>query len=759
MATNLAQGEGLENSNLLAGVGGDPGDGTGTTGSGGGGGIPAAQIRQNGNTALGLLIGLGLEGAGADWALDARASTPAAQATIEIGDSATQKITITIPASLNAGEDSNGWAVVVSRGSANNLAFNAASQRIFLTIQGRTYAQVLSLLHQITDIPNANIVLTGQGSNTFPDAQAGSPNTTYASGGRDAEQTKVVINEGTKTVQINYFASDTLLFLQGYLNEYVVATPEATLYVTPIHGTNLSGRAEAPTFTNRPFIGYYSDGSLPGAAGAAGLSRSQVLALIRANAGSGYTIGRAFPPSPAIGAIHFFSEDNITGLDWKDSDGSTDRTTPAYEGNMARWNGTDWVFLYNFRTLIERLARTAVTTTDFTAAGALPASPKTGDIHLFITGVTSPDWKNSDGTDRTNNAEAGEIARYDGTDWIFIFSIRTLITALAGGMGGGTDKYLTAVDFGTGSSASFTFNDNSFFNAAIPAALRDNGFTEAQIRAIVTNVLSSRTSVTDTTRAAYAGPIRLTSSYASQHHGSSQLAAGRITLGNLSRGLRDIDMQLVTGDTHLKSFLEQFVGSQFRLYDNSDILQYRGTINSVSTVNGNTRFNISELHLGDVIVGGDYQVELSSAIIPRSGGTFQGNVGLALPPTLGVHAANKKYVDDAIAAATGTPVLVEHIRAGWSTDAAVVAAELTATSGNTDTVVLPTATGFQYLGLWRATSDGGDPTEVYFGSGGNSRNLFSAATDLTVSGIAGKLIVSVARQNASILSGESVRLV
>ena len=96
--------------------------------------------------------------------------------------------------------------------------------------------------------------------------------------------------------------------------------------------------------------------------------------------------------------------------------------------------------------------------------------------------------------------------------------------------------------------------------------------------------------------------------------------------------------------------------------------------------------------------------------------------------------------------------------AAWSTDDTVVASDLTAgASSMTNTLTAPTATGNQYLGLWRSAADGGDFSEVHISGAGNSRNLFGAASSLTVSGTAGKLIVSVNTFNATLVSGEMIR--
>ena len=60
--------------------------------------------------------------------------------------------------------------------------------------------------------------------------------------------------------------------------------------------------------------------------------------------------GDAFPtsPSPVTSDMHFFLADVASGLDWKDTDGSTDLTS-ADAGDVARFDGTDWVKQGNIR--------------------------------------------------------------------------------------------------------------------------------------------------------------------------------------------------------------------------------------------------------------------------------------------------------------------------------------------------------------------------------------------------------------------------
>ena len=58
--------------------------------------------------------------------------------------------------------------------------------------------------------------------------------------------------------------------------------------------------------------------------------------------------GNAFPttPAPLAGDIFFFNADVASGLDWKDTDGTTDLTA-ATGGDMARFDGTDWIKVIN----------------------------------------------------------------------------------------------------------------------------------------------------------------------------------------------------------------------------------------------------------------------------------------------------------------------------------------------------------------------------------------------------------------------------
>ena len=58
--------------------------------------------------------------------------------------------------------------------------------------------------------------------------------------------------------------------------------------------------------------------------------------------------GSAFPttPVPLASDIFFFDADVASGLDWLDTDGTTDLTA-ATAGDMARFDGTDWIKVVN----------------------------------------------------------------------------------------------------------------------------------------------------------------------------------------------------------------------------------------------------------------------------------------------------------------------------------------------------------------------------------------------------------------------------
>ena len=77
-------------------------------------------------------------------------------------------------------------------------------------------------------------------------------------------------------------------------------------------------------------------------------------------------------------------------------------------------------------------------------------------------------------------------------------------------------------------------------------------------------------------------------------------------------------------------------------------------------------------------------------------------------------------------------------------------------SSDTNTLIIPNETGGQYLGIWRADADGGDPTEVTLQGAGTQRNIFGNAIARTLFGIDGQLIRTVAQQSADFVIWRNV---
>lgn len=127
-------------------------------------------------------------------------------------------------------------------------------------------------------------------------------------------------------------------------------------------------------------------------------------------------------------------------------------------------------------------------------------------------------------------------------------------------------------------------------------------------------------------------------------------------------------------------------------------------------------------------------------------------------PTTEQGFVTKAYADANYAGSV--PVTTHDLICGWSADAIISDAELTAGAMSTSNIVIiPDETGTLYLFIWRADVDGGDPSEVYISGGLNVRNTLTAAVARQVDTIAGQLIVGVQGWNAGLSSGESLRVV
>ena len=238
---------------------------------------------------------------------------------------------------------------------------------------------------------------------------------------------------------------------------------------------------------------------------------------------------------------------------------------------------------------------------------------------------------------------------------------------------------------------------------------------------------------------------------------------------------------LVNGTDVQKTAFRTKIGAE-----QSGAVRPDGSVAFTATIVGITPTAIGHLTRKDYV---DDRVDARAAL---SGATFTGIVS-GIAPTAAAHFAIKTYVDSAddlkaalvgalFTGSTGgispvddadfvtkeyadanysgsTPVQTHDLWVGWSTDNTVTETEVLAgVSSDTATATLPTGTGNQFLWVWRSNLDGGDPSEVYIAGGLNVRNTLGAAAALSVSGVAGQIIVSVTSQNVGLLGGENVRV-
>ena len=143
--------------------------------------------------------------------------------------------------------------------------------------------------------------------------------------------------------------------------------------------------------------------------------------------------------------------------------------------------------------------------------------------------------------------------------------------------------------------------------------------------------------------------------------------------------------------------------------------------------------------------------------------------GLEIRPTSAFNALVAPYVrtgrtdtPSAHVDAPHAPVAVE-IWAWWQDGTEIAAPPVADRSGwprgaRSGTATIPTAEGNLNMVVWRADRAGGDFTEIHWSGGGNSRNIYGAAQALTVDGVAGRAVVTVTKQKAGFLSGESIRV-
>ena len=105
----------------------------------------------------------------------------------------------------------------------------------------------------------------------------------------------------------------------------------------------------------------------------------------------------------------------------------------------------------------------------------------------------------------------------------------------------------------------------------------------------------------------------------------------------------------------------------------------------------------------------------------------------------------------------GRASFAHHLIVGWSVDAAISDAELAAgAASDGSSAVLPDATGFNYIYIWRSDTDGGDPAAVSVAGTAGWRNNLGVAVAREYDGVPGQLLVTINTQDAGLLSGETV---
>ena len=202
---------------------------------------------------------------------------------------------------------------------------------------------------------------------------------------------------------------------------------------------------------------------------------------------------------------------------------------------------------------------------------------------------------------------------------------------------------------------------------------------------------------------------------------------------------------LVTGTDVQKTAFRTKIGAE-----QSGAVRPDGSVPFTATIVGITPTAIGHLTRKDYVDSAD---GLKAAL---AGALFTGATG-GIAPTAPAHFITKEYADANYSGST--PVQTHDLWVGWSTDNTVTETEVLAgVSSDTATATLPTGTGNQFLWVWRSNLDGGDPSEVYIAGGLNVRNTLGAAGALSVSGVAGQIIVSVTSQNVGLLGGENVRV-
>ena len=234
--------------------------------------------------------------------------------------------------------------------------------------------------------------------------------------------------------------------------------------------------------------------------------------------------------------------------------------------------------------------------------------------------------------------------------------------------------------------------------------------------------------------------------------GETDAAAALTALGGLTES--EVDTRAATRfTTEEKAKLLAIEGDATEDQTAAEILTALLTVDGADSgldadlLDGNTPAQVAALNTG--LSASSVNTLADARIAVKLAEAVNGNTETGITVTYGS--------DGTLDFAVGVPT--QPLRTGWSANASITGTEILAgASATSDRVTIPTATGAQYLFVWRANDDDGDPDELFL-AGAGVRNLFGAAVSRTVDSIGGRLMVSHTTQNAALLSGEMLRAV
>ena len=380
----------------------------------------------------------------------------------------------------------------------------------------------------------------------------------------------------------------------------------------------------------------------------------------------------SFPDDPETGTWFVFSADVVSGLAWKDVDGTTDLTA-ANEGDAARYDGSVWVKVGSFA--------------DQTIPDAYSLPDATESVKGGVKGATSSQAAAASGTtilawthNRIQQVIAGALpsgstSEAQGTTNVRRVwtpaklreaanaAIRLLVPAV---FRSGDNSLIPTDKLGSGvrSGSTYLKGDGSFGEGPTPAA---GGPLDSVALTKVGNTISVSGSST-------AGPA------------FSDLSSVIWLSFNYDRVNADIEFNTLV----LKSEIEGVtVGNAKKL----QLQGGGGGYGNLYDVGGNLTFGVFDAQYANVTcrvykltgaADGISRTDADDRYLQLSGGALTGLVTLSGAPTADLHPATKKYVDDLVASSGS---------GGESYDDTALRADVDAIESNLDALDAPLALG------------------------------------------------------------------